>query len=38
MDPKYSMTGVLIKRGKFGDGETKRSPCEDGCRGWSDVP
>lgn len=31
------MTGVLIRRGKFGHGHTEKTPCEDGGRGWSDA-
>lgn len=31
------MTGVLIRRGKFGHGHTEKTPREDGGRGWSDA-
>lgn len=31
------MTGVLTRRGKFGDTHTQRAPCGDGGRWQSDV-
>ena len=31
------MTGVLIRRGKFGPRPTGRMPCDNGGRDWSDV-
>ena len=39
VDPKSNLTGVLIRRGKFGHRCTRtgRRPCEDGGGDWSNI-